>query len=273
MRYIICYDKYGFPGIFEYPAAKIRPLQVLPCMMVTKVPITVRDITGNDTELWITADDYELRESLDMVSAISAGEMLEQQYSPGMIVTFGHYEQDNQNNGTEPIEWVALDLRKDKVLLVSRYALDCMDYHDSNIDMTWEDCALRSWLNNDFYNAAFSDEEKERVKLTLVDNSTSQGAYSTDGGNDTKDYVFNLSYHELITYFADDNSRICEQTTYTASKCRYIRDGKVIWLSRSPGESPSTVIRIGNAGDLYGYNFTNDGYGDHICVRPAIWMF
>ena len=47
------------------------------------------------------------------------------------IVTFGHYEQDNDlSNGPEEIEWIVLDFdEKDhKALLISRYGLDAKPY-------------------------------------------------------------------------------------------------------------------------------------------------
>ena len=48
----------------------------------------------------------------------------------GAVVMFGSYEQDNQpDNGAEPIEWLVLAQSEGKALLVSRYALDCQPYN------------------------------------------------------------------------------------------------------------------------------------------------
>ena len=47
------------------------------------------------------------------------------QYRIGDVITFGKYEQDNKtSNGKEDIEWIILDRQGDKVLLISRMALD-----------------------------------------------------------------------------------------------------------------------------------------------------
>ena len=60
------------------------------------------------------------------------------------IVTFGKYEQDGlRSNGAEAIEWLVLDVQEDKALLLSRYALDSMPYHDNYKAVTWETSDLR----------------------------------------------------------------------------------------------------------------------------------
>ena len=74
----------------------------------------------------------------------------------GSIVTFGHYEQDgNLDNGQEKIEWIVLDVQKERCLLLSRYCLDTKSYHSKGKNITWKDCTLRKWLNHDFLNTAF----------------------------------------------------------------------------------------------------------------------
>lgn len=59
----------------------------------------------------------------------------------GDVITFGAYEQDNNHsNGTEPLEWIVLDRQDDKVLLLSRYVIDCQQYHEEWCDITWGRC-------------------------------------------------------------------------------------------------------------------------------------
>lgn len=69
----------------------------------------------------------------------------------GDYVFFGAYEQDNNTaNGKENIEWLVLEVKDGKALVTSKYALDCKPYNTSYTDVTWENCTLRRWLNNDF---------------------------------------------------------------------------------------------------------------------------
>ena len=90
-------------------------------------------------------------------------------YRPGDVVVFGKYEQDNKkSNGKEDIEWIVLAREGSKVLVISRYALACKPYNNKKTDVTWETCSLRKWLNNDFYESAFDEEEKNYIIKTNV---------------------------------------------------------------------------------------------------------
>lgn len=131
---------------------------------------------------------------------------------PGTYITFGTYEQDNKKkNGQEPIEWLVLENNGESILVISKYALDGQPY--SNVydtyaykpyPITWEYCSLRAWLNSTFYTTAFSEGERARIQPTLLSNKVNKSNYETrnvDGGNDTLDNVFILSYDEIIKYF------------------------------------------------------------------------
>ena len=110
----------------------------------------------------------------------------------GSTVTFGNYE---QGDGQAPIEWVVLDRQEDRALLLSKYALDAKPFHEvEDRNVTWAECTLRAWLNGDFYNSAFSDEE--RARIVQVTNATANAP-------DTQDCVFLLSLDELNAYFPD----------------------------------------------------------------------
>ena len=199
----------------------------------------------------------------------------------GNIVTFGHYEQDNNRvNGPEPIEWVVLDVQGNKALLLSKYALDSMPYHAVSESVTWEKCTLRSWLNNEFLSAAFNEKEQSVILMTNVDNSDasrhSNALYTATGGNDTEDRVFLLSYHEVFRqYFSDDKARICAPTDHAIANGAWINDsyqaygrytGK--WWLRSPGSWESQASDV----DYYGVFDYWNVKTDSLCVRPALWI-
>ena len=88
----------------------------------------------------------------------------------GDTVIFGQYEQDgNLDNGSEPIAWLVLDVQGGKALLMSRYALDCLPFHDEKTDAAWNQSALNAWLQADF-RAAFTDAEWAAIApVTLAD--------------------------------------------------------------------------------------------------------
>ena len=50
----------------------------------------------------------------------------------GDVITMGTYEQDgNTKNGAEPIEWMILDEKDDRLLVISVKALETMVYDDT----------------------------------------------------------------------------------------------------------------------------------------------
>ncbi|NMD37589.1 MAG: hypothetical protein GYA87_02780, partial [Christensenellaceae bacterium] len=109
-------------------------------------------------------------------------------YSVGSKVYFGNYPQ--RLNNPEPILWKILDIKGNKALLMSAYGLDSVQYHPVATNITWEHCFLRSWLNNNFLNAAFSNEERTAILKTLVLNEENIFYPNTPAGANTEDYVF-----------------------------------------------------------------------------------
>ena len=72
-------------------------------------------------------------------------------------IKFGNYQ-------GEPIEWYVVDYRSknNEFYLYSKKILDVKCYNETmSNSVNWENCDLRKWLNNEFYNSAFSDAEKK----------------------------------------------------------------------------------------------------------------
>ena len=191
----------------------------------------------------------------------------------GDVITFGSYEQDNDpNNGPEPVEWNVLEVQDGKALLLSRYGLDTKPYNTEYTDVTWETCTLRSWLNNEFLNAAFSAEERSAILTTAVDNSDVQkrSDYDTSGGNDTEDQIFLLSYAEANRYLDNITSTraIVIPTAYAiAAGAETYNDGTASgWLLRSPGYEQDYAATYGS------FYFGCSVDDETVAVRPALWL-
>lgn len=83
-------------------------------------------------------------------------------YKVGDEVEFGKFEQNNEpDTGAEPVVWVVAEKNGTKLTLVSKYCLTSMSYHTEQAEVTWANCSLRKWLNEDFINASFSEPEKK----------------------------------------------------------------------------------------------------------------
>jgi tetratricopeptide (TPR) repeat protein len=195
----------------------------------------------------------------------------------GDYIYFGTYEQDNDtSNGKEDIEWLVLAKEDNKVLVISRYALDCRQYNTEYEDITWETCTLRAWLNGTFLTEAFSEEDQSIIQTTKV-SADKNPDYSTDPGNATKDKIFLLSINEAEKYFASDEARMCVPTAYAIANGAwtsgsYNVDGEATcwWWLRSPGHRQNNAAYVRNDGGVYSYgSYVNVDRG---CVRPALWI-
>ena len=84
----------------------------------------------------------------------------------GSIVTYGTWEQDPARGSKEPVEWIVLEAQEDRLLLISRYGLDCLSYCSSRDTVAWETSNIRAWLNDRFLEAAFTPEEQAGILVT-----------------------------------------------------------------------------------------------------------
>ena len=183
----------------------------------------------------------------------------------GDILIFGSYEQDNDTgNGREPISWLVLAVEDGKMLLIAEENLDCQPYNTEDTDITWENCTLRSWLNNDFVNSAFTPAQQSAIALTdLTNNDNSE--YGTNGGNSTQDKIFLLSIDEANKYFAGDSDRAAKNTAYAKAQGASGR-----WWLRSPGLYADRAAGVRSDGFVFEIGDRVDY--DNDAVRPALWL-
>ena len=191
----------------------------------------------------------------------------------GDIIYFGTYEQDNNfSNGKEEIEWRVLEKDENgRMLVVSKYALDCRNYHSSVKQITWEDSDIRSWLNNDFYSNVFSSSEKSAVK-TVTNENTGNSDFNVNGGNKTSDKIFILSIDEAKRYLPNNIDRMCQATKYAESKGTELDSltHNCRWWLRSPGSTLYSAASVKIDGFIL--NMGTPVSVDKAFVRPAVWI-
>jgi len=186
----------------------------------------------------------------------------------------------------EPITWRVLDVQSNRAFLMADLILDSQDYHYSSRARTiggstvyannYEHSHIRSWLNDNFYNTAFTAEEKARIQTTTVDNSVASTGYSSNtyACANTSDKVFLLSYAEATsaTYgLSTDASRQLQPSAYAQSQGVYTdtSNGNSYWWLRSPFFIIADYARGVNLdGIVYYYDVLNTDGG----VVPALWI-
>ena len=172
----------------------------------------------------------------------------------------------------EPVEWIVLKEEQQRCLCISKYLLDCKPYHDSSKNITWQDCTLRNWLNHDFLMQTFSNEEREKILLSTIENPA----------ENTRDYIFLLSTDEVEEY-VDYEERGAMTTAYARSQGAWFIDenceeeNKGTWWLRYYGDFRDK--EEGKYDFISCVNF--DGYIERAaqgveeadsCIRPAFWL-
>ncbi len=224
----------------------------------------------------------------------------------GDIVVLGKYEQDNDlSNGPEPIEWQYIGDRDGHKYLLSKYVLDHKYYNDEKAEVTWETCTLREWLNNEFYNTAFTATDKQRIVMAHNENPDSYELFvdngtGAEGGNDTDDKIFLLSWTEARDYldgklqknieskeehakYNYNQKLLCKPTAYAEALGVSVVNnldsytppdmlGCCSWWLRSPGRVSSGAANINANGSVNNLPvcFPENWYGNAYNVRPAL---
>ena len=221
-------------------------------------------------------------------------------YCTGYTHSDGTYQDDNgyYTGNTyyfkyEPLKWRVLDASTGLVICDS--AIDSQPYNnyilysgseywgDSNkkhYASNWEYSSLRAWLNNDFYNTAFSKMQQDRIKeLTRENKSTYDSKYDS---NPTSDKITLLSYWDVLntsygfssSYNTNDTARQRKGTDY--AKCQGLwvvstsssYSGNSWWWLRSPRDSYHALDVDYEGWACNGYYY--DVYGTSGGVIPAL---
>ncbi len=170
----------------------------------------------------------------------------------GDYIKFGSYPQ-TVDGQVQPIEWQVLSKENNKMLVISKYGLDAKRFDNSS--NVWKNSKIRQWLNDYFYNNAFSEQEKKYIKSSNL----------SDVG--TTDNIFLLSKEEAEKYFANDAARKCKITDYAFENGGWKDDDGFCfwWLRSSYGDSVYCVSYDG-AIRYHGVS-SNDGV-----VRLALYI-
>lgn len=187
------------------------------------------------------------------------------------IITFGTYPQTKYTDEVSPLEWKVLKVEDGKALIITDKIIDQVRFNEKYADVTWADSILRGWLNNEFFNKAFTADEKEKILTTAV--STPDNAkWGTKGGADTEDKVFALSIQELEELIPELNDRRAIATGKALENGVYIyaETGFSVWWLRSSGYVQYAGSRVGAGGHIEDKIY--DDVRPHRGARPVMWI-
>ena len=185
----------------------------------------------------------------------------------GDILSFGEYEQDaDENDGSEPIEWIILEKSSGELLLVSRCVLDIHEYFypgtaDCDSVVTWENSDLRTWLADGFAEEAFSDRDWTRLLDMKCENENRTREGLTAALDETKDKIAVMSYGELLKWFPQESDRITDFSERSAET-----DSESVWWLRTTDGGEAVYAVRSEDGKVGTVSMINQKYG----IRPMI---
>lgn len=196
----------------------------------------------------------------------------------------------------EPLTWTVLDPEEGYVMsniAIDAQAYENFSYYDPDsfdsasgpmvyngkdckyLANDWSKCSLREWLNRDFFNTAFTAEEKAQIGKTYLDNNNPFSPKYDCAG--TFDKIFTISFYDAINsdYGFDENgsrtdfARARPATDY--AKCQGVDAADTTgtlpywWLRTTAfygafasGVSPNGRI-VSSGGGYYNVNYTDMG--------------
>ena len=179
-----------------------------------------------------------------------------------------YHKTENNYFKYEPIKWRVLHYENSEAFLLADAILDSQPYHSENEEIDWKKSSIRAWLNNEFINKAFSNEENKAINtVELINKDNSK--YGTQGGKNTSDKLFLLSLSEVDETeeskeygFWDKKTRKCKNDNFS--------EETYFWWLRSPGNSSHDAAGVYYYGWVFGYGYdVQEPAGG---IRPALYL-
>lgn len=280
----------------SYPQSEVWDTDILTALndSVGKLPSAGNSAGWNSYGYYVddASSDYMWYKDVELDGKKYRGVYLEA-YRPYFSTSnpdSGEYQSDNGIHlertywfRFDPIEWKLLSSSNGDWVLVSNMILDSqefsttsdLNYHGDDLlyPNNYAKSSIRSWLNNNFYNTAFSELEKQIIQSSNVSNDIdSQGELYSNIRyvcENTKDKVFLLSVEELTTYYGKTQqdeyhmNRFKESTSY--AMIQGLNDYS--WWTRSPYNIGSKSAQVVSGGTITNCCDVNSTY---VGVVPAI---
>ena len=278
----------------------------------TALPYTIKDnkiiMAGeNNSERY---DVYEKtnQKTIDLILNGKGGSVPIEEAEIGDLVAIGTYDIVPNNEKQEALMWKVLDKKDGKLLVIADKLIDSFSFNynpnKENInDVTWENCKIRQFLNNEFISMQMTEDEAKMIVTTHNENKAcneylksiwnfKQEPYSemaTQIHRDdvaTDDKVFLLSLEEVLKYFPGEEEPQAKEYPFSELKTSENRTAYVtkavkenskgyydretlggVWMTRTLSDVDNKVVYISGSGEIYNY-FTYVP----LFIRPAMWI-
>jgi len=148
------------------------------------------------------------------------------------------------------ISWVIIDKYSDGTgLLLTKYGIETKQYNAKSGGVSWESCDLRKWLNSDFYDMAFTEDEKSGIMTVSLKTECKGGFFGSLFGKktvSTKDNVFLINAEEAESLFGNESKRKAKATPWAIQNLAYAdsESGACWWWLRSPGTKSDCAASV-----------------------------
>ncbi|MBR5521790.1 MAG: hypothetical protein IKU54_07335 [Oscillospiraceae bacterium] len=174
--------------------------------------------------------------------------------------------------GVDPMPWQVLENKDGRLLVISKYVIDCMPIDDFfRGHSEWRTSSIRRRLNREYIDALLTQKEKEMIAPVYIDWDDTLSLENTKGLSE--DRFFYLSVKEAQRYFRTDRDRMAPVTKYAIRSMLWtVFDQYAHWWLRSPGVHPVDIFYVRD-GFIMSENSTVQGsYFEHFGVRPAMYI-
>lgn len=163
-------------------------------------------------------------------------------FGVGDYLQLGRYEQDGDTeNGPEALRWKVLEINGATATLITPYCIDIQPYHNTpNEAVNWGQSSLRNWLNGEFMDTAFTDQEKSVLIQTGVENFDTDAAMNSNNYSYATppivswDWVWILEASEASAYFPEKEDMLAYATDYAQQRGATTNcEGYGTWLLRT----------------------------------------
>lgn len=196
-------------------------------------------------------------------------------------VYFGSYPQSSDGSGgylTEPIKWRVIKISEASMTLLADKKLDVVPFHSALCGISFQDSDLKQWLNTEFMNTAFTEDEQSAIldtfygKVHLISKSeVSNAAYGFISNHSRSAFNTNYTTAQFMKGASNEGELAAMGNVPLTYGAYWLRDA-----ASSQGES--WVVRGTGVGEVQCYGWVNSkitGVRPMIQINPdsAVWSY